>query len=179
MRKTYLKIILIVMVLFLLFIVIGCEAAEPPTNEEQPDATNDEISGQINEPEGDNLQEEDATKNDEPRITVDQLSYEITILEPDSIGNRYMEATFTNNSEYPVTGYTLTILLKDEEEKTYLSTYDTVLPGETSPKFETFAPESGKEEDMEILKFEITGVDGEEDFWIDYDVKLNKYDLTN
>lgn len=179
MKNTYTKILLIAMVLSLLLAVIGCETSNPSTGEDKPAESGDNLSGQVNAPEDDSLQEEDTAKNDGPRITVDQLPYEITILEPDSIGTRYMEATFTNNSEYPVTGYTLTILLKDKEEKTYLSTYDTVLPGETSPKFETFAPESGKEEDLEILKVEIVGADGDEDFWIDYDVKLDKYDLTN
>ena len=100
------------------------------------------------------------------------------MLEPDSLGTRYMEATFTNNSNYIVTGYSLTVLLKDENEKTYLSVYDTVKPGETSPKFESFAPESGEEDDMEVLEYELTiqGEDGTE-YFVNYDVKLDKYEV--
>ena len=50
-------------------------------------------------------------------VTVEELPYTITILEPDSIGNRYMEATYTNNSKYPITGMSLTVLLKDKTRK--------------------------------------------------------------
>jgi len=89
-----------------------------------------------------------------------------------------MEATFTNNSDFTVTGYSLTILLKEENEKTYLGTYDTIMPGETSSKFESFAPESGKEEDMELLRYElnIQDEDGTE-YLVEYDVKLEKYEV--
>jgi len=66
--------------------------------------------------------------------------------------------------------------LKDKNEKTYLSTYDTVLPGETSPKFVTFAPDTGKKEDMEYLMYEI--IVAKEDgttVHLTYDVKTEKY----
>lgn len=117
---------------------------------------------------------------DKPRITVDHLPYEITMKEPNSIGVRYMGGTFTNNSEYPVTGFTLKVLLKDKNDTTHFGTHDTVLPGETSPNFvEGFAPESGKEEDMEVIEIQIVGKDGGKDFYITYDAKLDSYELTN
>lgn len=40
------------------------------------------------------------------------------------------------------------ILLKDKNEKTYLSNYDTVLPGETSPNFKCFGPDTGNIDDI-------------------------------
>jgi len=110
-------------------------------------------------------------------IKVEEVPYEITILEPNSIGTRYMQATYTNNSKYPITSISFTILLKDKNEKTYLSNYDTVLPGESSPIFETFAPPSGKYEDIEILKIEIRALgENGKTMAIDYDAKLKKYD---
>lgn len=119
----------------------------------------------------------DLVELEEPPVKIEEFPQEIKILEPDSIGTRYMEATFTNNTDYAVTEYVVTFLLKDKNEKTYLTTYDTVMPGETSVKMETFAPDSGKEEDMELLRYEIMLQDKEgKEYYVEYDVKLDKYD---
>lgn len=171
MQKKCISIILMVTVF--MFLVVGCGGG----------ATSDEESighkEQLNmDKSTDDEKVEDSKADKEVLITVEELPYEITMLEPDSLGTRYMEATFTNNSNYIVTGYSLTVLLKDENEKTYLSVYDTVKPGETSPKFESFAPESGEEDDMEVLEYELTiqGEDGTE-YFVYYDVKLDKYEV--
>ncbi|MEG0773444.1 hypothetical protein [Clostridium sp.] len=109
-------------------------------------------------------------------ILIEELSLNTTIAAPDSSGTRYLQATYTNNSSYNIIGFAATILLKDTNEKTYLSSYDTVLKGEISPNFETFAPNTGSKSDMEYLKYEITAVDDEGNvIYLDYDVKLNKY----
>jgi hypothetical protein len=109
-------------------------------------------------------------------VTIEELPLEVTILEPDSIGIRYIEATFTNNSKYAIKGFSVTILLKDKNEKVYLNNYDTVMPGETSPKFKAFGPETGNKEDMEYLNYDITLVkeDGTT-VYIEYDAKLKTY----
>ncbi|CAM2079568.1 MAG: DUF4352 domain-containing protein [uncultured Clostridium sp.] len=118
-----------------------------------------------------------AEEKEQPPVTLEELPMNITILEPDSIGNRYMEATFTNNSKYAIKGFNVTVLLKDKNEKTYLVTYDTVMPGETSPKFESFAPATGNAEDVEYLQYEITVVDENgEEIYLSYDVKLKTYE---
>lgn len=124
-----------------------------------------------------NINDKVAEKNEGIPIKVEELPYKITILEPNSIGTRYMQATYTNKSKYPTTGISITVLLKDKNEKTYLTNYDTVMPGETSPIFETFAPPSGKYDDIEILKIEIRASkeDGKT-ISIEYDNKLKKYD---
>lgn len=162
-------ILAIILVLTLTVTLTGCG-----NQNDGEEVANKEVSEDSSE-DGD---EEKEVEKEDSLIKVEDLPYEITILEPDSIGSRYMEATFTNNSDFTVTGYSLTILLKEENEKTYLSTFDTVLPGETSSKFETFAPESGKEEDMEVLEYEISiqDEDGNE-YYVDYDVKLDKYEI--
>ncbi len=50
------------------------------------------------------------------------------------------------------------------------------MSGETSPKFEIFAPETGNKEDMEYLSYDITLVkeDGTT-VYIEYDAKLKTY----
>lgn len=114
----------------------------------------------------------------EPPVTVDQMPYEIELQEPDSIGNVYGSATVTNKSEMTVTGFSITMLLKDVNEKTYYSTYDTLLPGDTSSVFESSGPETGLVSDMEPLEIQIIvqGEDGTE-YHIDYNVKTEKYDV--
>lgn len=109
-------------------------------------------------------------------VTIEELPIEIKILEPDSIGTRYMEAAYKNNSEYTIKGLSITVLLKDKNEKTYLSNYGNVLAGETSLKFETFAPESGRAEDYEFLVYEITVMKDENtNIHITYNVKTQEY----
>jgi hypothetical protein len=109
-------------------------------------------------------------------ILIEELALNTTILAPDSNGTRYVQATYTNNANYNIIGFSATILLKDTNEKTYLSSYDTVLKGETSPNFEAIAPATGSKSDMEYLKYEITAIDDEGNIiYLDYDVKLNKY----
>ena len=61
------------------------------------------------------------TTNQQYPITIEQLPIDITIENPDSIGNVYMDATYKNNSQKNVVGFTATVLLKDTNETTYLS----------------------------------------------------------
>lgn len=169
-KKVFTKTWLLTLILVLVFslTLTGCD-----NGSEGEEVSKKEDANSVKE----NTEKEKNEKED-TLIKVEDLPYEINILEPDSIGTRYMEATFTNNSDFTVTGYSLTILLKEENEKTYLGTYDTIMPGETSSKFESFAPESGKEEDMELLRYElnIQDEDGTE-YLVEYDVKLEKYEV--
>ena len=118
----------------------------------------------------------EGSNKEAPPVTIEELPLSVTILEPDSIGNVYMEATFTNNSKYAIKGFDVTVLLKDKNEKTYLSSYDTVLSGETSPTFQAFGPSTKNPDDMEYLEYQITvvGEDGNE-IYLTYDVKLKTY----
>ena len=112
-------------------------------------------------------------------ITVDQIPYNIEILEPNSIGTVWMQATYKNKTDYPLTGFTMKVLLKDKNETTYLTNYDTVLPGETSPLFDTFGPNSMKMSDIEILTIEFRAVTQDNTtLRVEYDKKLNKYDYS-
>ena len=115
-------------------------------------------------------------KKETPPVTLEELPFNVTILEPDSIGTVYMEATFTNNSKYAIKGFNIAALLKDKNEKTYLGTYDTVMPGETSPKFESFGPETKNPEDIEYLTYDVVVIDDAgKEIYLNYDAKLKKY----
>ncbi|MDO5028717.1 MAG: hypothetical protein Q4E36_05570 [Bacillota bacterium] len=125
----------------------------------------------------DKLEDEGDSKEDSPLVTVDQLPYSLEIEEPDSLGYVYGFVTFTNNSAYPITGFELTFHMKNKNEKAYFTTYDTVLPGEISPKFKTFSEEN--KEDMELIKVFIKARnDDGKDVLIYYDVKLDEYNVS-
>ncbi|MFR1784429.1 MAG: hypothetical protein ACLSXI_10040 [Sarcina ventriculi] len=71
-------------------------------------------------------------KENETAVKLEDFDLDIKVLPADSIGTVYMEVTYTNNNDETLTGYKVTIKLPNVE-KTYLSCYDTVLPGEISP----------------------------------------------
>lgn len=113
-----------------------------------------------------------------PPIDATDVYFDITILPPDTIGTIWMEATYKNNSKYPITYLQATVLLKDTNEKVYLSSADTVLPGETSPVFDTFGPKSLKTDDIEFLEciFKIIG-DNNTEMFVEWDLKLGTYEI--
>lgn len=157
------KILMSIIVGTLLLSLAGCG-----TNKVVDDNLQNNVDVQV---------EENKAEKEQPPVIIEELPLNVNILEPDSIGTRYMEGTFTNNSKYAIKGFNVTVLLKDKNEKTYLGSYDTVMPGETSPKFECFAPETGNIEDIEYLKYEITVVDENgEEIYLTYDVKLKTYE---
>jgi flagellar biosynthesis/type III secretory pathway M-ring protein FliF/YscJ len=126
-------------------------------------------------------QEELAVKqveeNKQPPVKIEQLPLNIKITNPNSIGAVYIKATYTNNSDKNIVGYKVTVLLKDSNEKTYLVNYDTILPGETSPNFDSFGPKSLKMDDVQFLEYEITiaNKDGSKTY-LQYDNKLKQYE---
>ncbi len=117
-----------------------------------------------------------AIASGDKKITLDQVPIEIKLLPPDSIGSVYMEAFYYNNTNLPIMSYNATALLKDKNEKTYLSNHDTVLPGEKSPNFNSFGPLSQNKDDMEILITEIRFDLNESKYLlVEYDHKLKRY----
>ena len=119
-----------------------------------------------------------SASENEVLVKVTDIDLKTKILPPDSIGTVWMEAIYTNNSKYTISSVSYKYLCKDTNETHYLSTYDTVLPGETSPKFDTFGPESGKESDIEFLTCRIVVLgENNEKVFIDYDYKLGTYEM--
>lgn len=118
----------------------------------------------------------EATTEQKPIVTIEELPLDITILEPDSTGQRYVEGTLTNNSKYTIEGFSATVLLKDKNKNSYLRNGDTVMPGETLPILKDSAPETGNKDDMEYLNYNIGVVkDDGTAVYIEYDVKLKTY----
>ncbi|CUP10145.1 MAG: hypothetical protein KIB43_04485 [Clostridium baratii] len=58
----------------------------------------------------------------------------------------------------------------------YISTYDTLRPGDTSTLEECFGPKSGKKDDAKLLEAEFTVVNKDgSNTYIEYDTKLGTY----
>lgn len=98
----------------------------------------------------------------------------LTILPPDSIGTRYIEGNYLNDTPYPVLSYSLSYLDKSTGENWYLSSYDTVLSDSTSPKMNTFAPESGRMSDVQFQKLTIRFKTPHGEFYVEYDYQLHE-----
>lgn len=155
-------------VLVLLFLT-GCTypQKEIPKPMEPNPVTQDKTDITVDQP------KEPVESAEEVPIFLDDLPIAISIRKPDSIGTIYMDATYNNKSEYPIVAYSMTILLKDKNEKVRLSNFDTVLPGETSPTFDTFGPNTKNINDIEKLKLSITAMtENNKKLYIDYDFKL-------
>lgn len=118
-----------------------------------------------------------SASENEVLVKVTEIDLKTSVLPPNSIGTVWMEATYTNNSNYAITDLTFKYLCKDTNETHYLSMSDTVLPGETSPKVDAFGPESGKESDIELLTCRMIVIDNNEEMFINYDYKLDSYEL--
>lgn len=159
-----------ILALLLSFMITGCSAiTDNPPKPMQVDTPSNDTTGIKNEE-----PTPEPTSEDEIPIYLDEIPIILTILEPDSIGNVYVEATYTNNTEYPIVSYSLNVLLKDTNEKAYLSNHDTILPGETSPKFKGSGPDSGNIDDIQKLKLSITALtENNKKLYLDYDLKID------
>lgn len=115
-------------------------------------------------------------KKDEKVLVSDIEFVDSKILEPDSIGNRYFKTFFKNNSDKTITSVSVEFEL-DNGEVTYLSTYDTLKPGDTSSIVECLASTTGNIDDMKAKNVSIVAISGDKQLFIDYDVKLEKYDV--
>lgn len=114
--------------------------------------------------------------DDKPRVhPEDDISYTLNLQTPDSIGNVYGIMTYTNNSDYPITGFEVTMLDNTTNETYYYMCYETVMPGETSPNFESFGSS-----DMTPIAMEYTIFDPETMLGCHYeaDLKLRIVDWT-
>lgn len=109
--------------------------------------------------------------------TVEEINFNFNFKEPDSIGIYYVEASYTNLSKFTIKSVTLKFLDANKNETYYLTSLNTVKPSETSPNFKTFAPENGKT-GMQNLVLNIGFIDENgKEHSVDYDYKLNKYNL--
>ncbi len=113
----------------------------------------------------------------EKAITINQIPFEINILEPDRSGTVYMKSTYANNTQYPITNLFMEVLLKDVNETVFLISNDTILPGQSSPIFEGFGPSTMKKEDYEILSINVVAENPNgKTIYMEYDTRLKKYD---
>lgn len=121
--------------------------------------------------------------NTDPDVTIDQIkfdnqgyTYNYYI---DSVNNCWGEFRYINNSQHPISNLIVTVMETKTGEKTYITFYDTNLPGETSPIDKTILAHSvdnSMEPDIEFLEFKYTYQNDIGDYvHVVYDPKLNEY----
>lgn len=81
-------------------------------------------------------------------------------------------AKYTNNSQDDITSISLEVKLKDTEEVIQLRSNETVKIGQTSSEFNGKGPNSGKNEDVEILKYKVVLNNST---YLEYDATTNTY----
>ncbi|WP_411329247.1 hypothetical protein [Blautia hansenii] len=105
-----------------------------------------------------------------------QLNLEIEI----SDNWAQIKGTYVNNSDYTIKNLIITYIDKATNETEYFGSYDTVLPGETSPisKGDTIDNKEVSLDTLEAIKYQIKAVnENEEEQTIIYDVKLDQYEV--
>ena len=117
-----------------------------------------------------------ATQSEETAQPSYNPSFELVdpmLEEPDLLGITYYTAYLKNTGDCPITSFELVFAYTDMEgnrSKTYMNTYDTILPGETSTIMQCFGSN-----DMELLRSSITVLDNEGNSHLfEYDAKLDK-----
>lgn len=160
--------------LLIIGLALSLMACTPETTNETEQTQTTEAPKQVaEETEQTEVQTEQDTE-DQPPVNIDDIMPNMDFEEPNSVGAVYMITTYTNNSPYPITSYSLTYVSKDTNEKRYAQSYDTVMPGETSPNMSSLGPDTMTLNDVDLLELEITAVDGNDEYHIEYDFKLNR-----
>jgi hypothetical protein len=170
-------------VLLLVFVVIlslvACSGDKPvestPVQQPTEQTTEEQATEEQVEDQTEDQAEESQGIEEQMKGLMKDLMPNIVIQEPDSIGTVYAVMTFQNVTNMPIVAYEISATLMDTNEATYYASYNTVMPGATSPNFSSFAPESEKLEDINIKELTITVVDSPGSFTtFEYDVKLDR-----
>lgn len=95
----------------------------------------------------------------------------------DEYGWHYAIGNFINQSPYPVQSYSLSYMDKRTTEMHYLTCFETVMPGEKSPKMQTFLEKSGRMSDIQYQKLNIKFKTPYGEFTVQYDYQLQEIEL--
>lgn len=170
------KITMTILMVSALFTFMGCESVMKDTNKKQNTVQENNTKENATERNENKEEVEDTNKAEKPPISVEDIELlDLKINPPNSVGTIYVEGKFKNNSD--VTIKSIKYTYKYDDEKHYLSSYETLLPGDISTKEETFGPSSGKLEDMELLNIAVTCLDeNNQEVYVSYDTKLKLYE---
>lgn len=165
MRKL-LSTILTGLILTGVFVGCGTEQRETTKNENKitQEKRNEEVKKEV--------EEKQANKSDLiNEIDFSKITITGEVQPPDCIGVVYFQGAYTNNLEYTVTFISVTYEYYDESlgfnTKSYFTTRDTLLPGETSSVCQCFGGPN-----MNPLKMDVKIFDGEKEHSFTLDYKL-------
>lgn len=166
------KIIISLLCIATLFTFVSCGKDTDNKNTNTNTSTNDSNT-KSNSNTAENAKDNNEYE-EKPATVPSQIPYNVQVLPPNSIGTIYGNLTYTNNGSYPVTMFKLTIQYTrngKEGEKTYFTSYDTVLPSETSPVMKTFCNSDWK---PLTLEYKIYDKDTGKYRSLKYDYKLDE-----
>jgi len=103
-------------------------------------------------------------------IKIETTPVTLNIVEKDN--TKVIQATLKNDSEEIISKVILEVKFKDSGEVMQMVYEEDVVIGTTANLFSEKAPNSGKLEDVEILKYKISLTSGA---YIEYDVELRQY----
>lgn len=112
----------------------------------------------------------------EPPVTVDAIPYEFIDTETDYV-KAVMGLVYTNNTDFTIETFALTVLAKEENETYGFSLEENVAPGESSPEVQQIRLLPGTELEPRSIIFRIRGEDGE-GFYVSYDYQTRDYRTT-
>lgn len=118
------------------------------------------------------------TTSEKDNFNIDNLSFDLEITKSDSWVQ--ISGSYTNNSKYTITQIIVSYLDTMTNTIVYYGSYDTVLPGETSPLSEgdTIDNMNANMENMKPTKYQINATDSSNnEISITYDAKLDKYTI--
>lgn len=114
--------------------------------------------------------EEDKIEMPEIPLRIEEVPVGFNIIKRED--SNILEGKYTNNSKYDISKLVLEVKLKGSNEIISLPMSEVVQSGNISGKYECKGPNSGKVEDIEILKYKISLSKG---IYMEYDVESNQY----
>lgn len=113
----------------------------------------------------------------DPQVDISQVIINYDVAKHKEFGWDIIEASYTNNTKYTINYLSIKALLNNNEKAILVSTLE-VLPGQTSPKFDTMIEKSVPKSAVKILEctFEITDDTGAE-LNVAYDYETGKYEF--
>lgn len=106
-------------------------------------------------------------------IKIEEIELVDFVLSQDEYGDEYiLQTKFKNNSSVTITSLSYTYEMAGE--KVYLTSSDTLLPGDVSTIEETYVAD-GNVENLNLLQVDIDVASDNEDIYITYNKKLDRY----
>lgn len=124
----------------------------------------------------DTTEREKSLESSTPTVPYTDFTFQSHIVKDINSDEDIVVTTYTNNSRYPSTRFEFNVLNKETNEIDFLSSYDTVMPGETSPNFAHRPVGTTPPESLNVLSilYTVSGPNSN-DIMAEYNLKTSRY----